>query len=114
MPYSGSTIHDSAHAQRRSEEEMASFPKTLRVELMWSRSSRLIAAVSSELPSLLTVGHTIEEIEARLLPSVEALIRAEFGVTVRAKFEDDDDDDDGGDGFRPLAEPRVVGLQRAA
>lgn len=69
---------------------MAEFPSEIRIDIRRNRATGLIAAVSDDLPGLLTVGRDIAEIERRLPPSIAALIKAEFGVNVVVEMADGD------------------------
>lgn len=87
---------------------MAAFPTEVRVHLQRDSKSGLFAAVSDDLPGLMTVAATIEEIEARLPAAIAQLVEAEYGTSVRVNIELT-----GEGGFRSLAEPRVAELQAA-
>lgn len=84
---------------------MTAFPKEVRIHLERDTQTGLFAALSKELPGLMTVARTIEEIEERLPAAIAQLVHAQYGANVRVNIEPVDDG-----GFLPLAEPRVAAL----
>lgn len=88
---------------------MAEFPSEIRIGLMRSAKAGLFAAESVDLPGLLTVAPTIDEIERQLLGDIRALIYAQYGVDVTVEFIEEA----GPGGFLPLSEPRVAELRAA-
>lgn len=89
---------------------MPQFPTEVRIYLRRSRKTGLFAAVSDDLPGLMTVAHTIEEIEERLPPAIQQLIKAQYDQDVEVHLEDTDD---GSDDFKSLSDPRVAELHAA-
>jgi len=85
-----------------------SYPTTIRVGLLRSRKTGLIAAVSDDLPGLMTVGKTIEDIEERLPAAISQLIKAQYDADVEVELVDGDDE-----GFFSLGEPRILELHAA-
>jgi predicted RNase H-like HicB family nuclease len=88
---------------------MASFPSEIRIYLERDVKTGLFAAMSEDLAGLLTVGASIEEVEQRLPAAIKQLVHAQYGQSVNVTLTVDDE----ADGFRPLAEPRVVELRAA-
>jgi predicted RNase H-like HicB family nuclease len=88
---------------------MAAFPKEVRIHLERDVQTGLFAALSDDLPGLMTVATTIEEIEQRLPAAIAQLVEAQYGTQVAVTLEPTDTDD----GFAPLAEPRVAELRAA-
>jgi predicted RNase H-like HicB family nuclease len=86
---------------------MAAFPTEVKIHLQRDRQSGLFAALSDDLPGLMTVAATIEEIERRLPAAIAQLVEAQYGAHVRVTIESEDE------GFRSLAEPRVAELRAA-
>lgn len=89
---------------------MAEFPREVRVSLSRSAKAGLFAAESPDLPGLLTVGRTIEDLERQLPGDIRALIMAQYEIDVEVQFIEGV----GPGGFLPLAEPRVAELREAA
>jgi hypothetical protein len=89
--------------------DMKTYPTAVRVYLRRQPKTGLFAAVSDDLPGLMTVADNIEEIERRLPASIEQLIKAQYGADVVVVHGDADISDD----FKPLDEPRVIELRAA-
>jgi len=89
---------------------MARYPAQIRTELKHSPRVGLFAAVSDDLPGLMVVGKTIEEVEQRVAGAIADLIEAEYGEKVIAHSLPDDGDEAG---FKSLAEPRILELNAA-
>ncbi len=87
---------------------MQNYPKEIRINLLRQKKSGLIAAVSEDLPGLMTVGTSIDEIEERLPFAIQQIIAAQYGEHVNLTLYPADDDD-----FSPLSEPRIFGLEAA-
>lgn len=87
---------------------MSSYPTEVRINLQRDLKTGLFAAISEDLPGLMTVAATIEEIERRLPSAVAQLVEAQYGAQVRVNIEPND-----GEGFKSLADPRVVELHAA-
>jgi predicted RNase H-like HicB family nuclease len=88
---------------------MAVYPTHVRVQLQRDTKSGLFAAVSDDLPGLMTVASTIEEVERRLPAAIAQLVEAQYGALVRVNVEPTEHEDR----FASLAEPRVVELHAA-
>lgn len=86
-----------------------SYPTRIRVNLQRNAKAGLFAAVSDDLPGLMTVGHTIEEIEQRLPAAIAQLIKAQYGEDVEFQCADSEPSDD----FLSLSDPRVIELRAA-
>jgi predicted RNase H-like HicB family nuclease len=87
---------------------MAAYPTEVRVHLQRDSGSGLFAALSDDLPGLMTVASTIEEIEQRLPAAIAQLVETQYGAAVRVTLEAEGDA-----GFKSLAEPRVAELHAA-
>lgn len=88
---------------------MANFPNQIRVELQRNAKAGLFAAVSQDLPALMTVASSIEEIEQRLPAAISQIIKAQYGADVEVDVRDVD----AGNDFKSLADPRVLELRAA-
>lgn len=66
---------------------MTAFPKEVRIHLERDTRTGLFAALSNELPGLMAVATTIEEIEERLPAAVAQLVRAQYGAAVNVNIE---------------------------
>jgi predicted RNase H-like HicB family nuclease len=88
---------------------MAQFPHKIRVTLERNGKAGLFAAVSPELPGLMTVAKTIDEIEERLPAAIAQLIKAQYGADVSVEVVANGA---GGD-FKSLADPRIIELRAA-
>jgi predicted RNase H-like HicB family nuclease len=89
--------------------DVAGFPTTVRIHLERDTQTGLFAALSRDLPGLMTVAKTIEEIEDRLPGAISQLVAAKYGVEVAVTIEPTEDEG----GFASLAEPRVAELRAA-
>lgn len=87
---------------------MSKFPSRVSVRLMHQHKTGLFAAVSDDLPGLMTIADSIEEVDRRLPASIAQVIQAQYGQRVEVVLEDDFDDD-----FQPLDAPRVLELRAA-
>ena len=86
-----------------------SYPQSIRIYLRHQAKSGLFAAVSDDLPGLMTVADSIEEIRRRLPSAIQQLIKAQFDENVSVALRDDEGDDD----FISLREPKVAELRAA-
>lgn len=68
-----------------------SYPAEVRIQLLRSKETGLIAAVSDDLPGLMTVGTEIEEIQRRLPTAIAEIISVQFGVDVDVRLEESAD-----------------------
>lgn len=87
---------------------MAAYPSHIRIRLQRDGKTGLFAALSDDLPALMTVASSIEEIEKRLPAAVAQIVEAQYGARVRVSVEASEEDR-----FASLAEPRVVELHAA-
>lgn len=88
---------------------MAHFPERVRLMYRHNKRSGLYAAVSDDLPGLMTVGRSLEEVDQRAPAAIAQLVQAQYGASVVVVVADGDDDDR----FRPLDEPRLAELRAA-
>ena len=88
---------------------MAEFPERISIYLQRAPKAGLFAAVSDELPGLMTVAENIEEIERRLSDDIKRLIKAQYGEDIEVILEDDDSGSD----FVSLCDPRIAELRAA-
>lgn len=86
---------------------MRSYPETVRISLSRNRAAGLIAASSPDLPGLLVVAGTMDEIDDRLPSAIAQIVEAQFSVKVRAEPIESSDV-----GFAPIVE-RVMELAAA-
>ena len=87
---------------------MANFPERVRIAYKHNKRSGLYAAVSDDLPGLMTVAKTIDEVDTRVPGAIAQIVEAQYGVAVEVVMRDGDDDD-----FRSLSEPRLMELRAA-
>lgn len=88
---------------------MAAFPERIRLAYKESKRAGLFAAVSDDLPGLMTVAPTIEEVDRRVTGAIAQLVKAQYGVDIVVTLHDADED---ADDFKPLGE-RTMELHAA-
>jgi hypothetical protein len=88
---------------------VSEFPREIRLELLSSTRAGLLAVVSDDLPGLMVVAETFEELTRRLPVSVAQLIKAQYGVDVTVEFCDEYDDSD----FKSLSTAHLVEARAA-
>ncbi len=89
---------------------MAKFPEMVRVDYKRSKRAGLYAAVSDDLPGLMAVANTLDEVDLRIPAAIAQIIEAQYGVRVEVTLRDADGDDDD---FTSLSESRFMELRAA-
>jgi hypothetical protein len=77
-----------------------SVPNVVRISYERHARTGLIAALSTDLPGLMAVGKTFDEVDAEIPILIADLVQKRYGVAVKVSHVDAIDDDDG---FNPIA-----------
>ncbi len=85
---------------------MRRHPETVRISLSRNKAAGLLAASSPDLPGLLVVAGTMDEIDDRLPAAIAQIVEAQFDVRVRVEAIQAS-----GAGFSPIE--RVIELAAA-
>lgn len=88
---------------------MSRIPSKIAIDIQRNAVAGLFAAISDDLPGLMVVGTSIEEVEERLPAAVAQLIKAQYGVDVHAETLDGKTANQ----FKPLCDARIVELVAA-